>query len=116
VADFEFVRVIEERFGPPGPDALRLGYALSLSQRAAGVLSDGTVVRNVLEGTMNFMLRDDDGVVVASGRILDTTTWSTGGTTAAAAAAEEDAVRRLVRILADRTAATILAAVAEGGT
>ena len=110
VPGFDFVRAIEERFGPPGAAPLRLGYALGFSQRAAGVVPDGTAVRNVLEGSVSFALRDATGAAIVTGRLVDATTWSTGGTAAGAAAAELDAQRRLVRILADRTAAALIAA------
>ena len=113
-AAFDFVRAIEERFGPPGAAPLLLGYALGFSQRAAGVVPDGTAVRNVLEGSVSFALRDATGAAIATGRIVDASTWSTGGTAAAAAAAEIDAQRRLVRILADRVAAALVAADPEG--
>jgi LPS-assembly lipoprotein len=67
-------------------------------------------VRNVLEGSVSFALRDATGAAIVTGRLVDATTWSTGGTAAGAAAAELDAQRRLVRILADRTAAALIAA------
>ena len=77
VPGFDFVRAIEERFGPPGAAPLRLGYALGFSQRAAGVVPDGTAVRNVLEGSVSFALRDATGAAIVTGRLVDATTWST---------------------------------------
>jgi LPS-assembly lipoprotein len=112
-AAFELVARLEERLGPPGPDALRLAYALSLREEVLGRTAGVGDTRGQVSGTLRYELsRPGEAGVLHRGSVAAFAGYSRTATPLANRAAQEDARRRVTRMLADDLVTDLVASAA----
>jgi len=100
---FYFRNALEDRLGfsDPAP-RYGLSYQLSTSATRSAIAPDGRSLRQQIEGTVTFMLRDlTSNAVVYTQNKRAFVGYSTNGSSAATQAAARDAKRRLMQQLAD---------------
>ncbi|MEO8243233.1 MAG: LPS assembly lipoprotein LptE [bacterium] len=108
--DFNFVRRIDERFGPPDVGLYDLSYSITTTSNGVAITPDGAITRYNLSGRLDWTLtRHSDGLRMAGGTFDTFTSYSATGSTVAGLAAREDAGRRLMVILADEVVARLTA-------
>ena len=100
---FYFRNALEDRLGPSDPaPRYGLSYQLSSAESRSAIAPDGRSLRQQVEGTVTFMLRDlTNHVVVYTQNRRAFVGYSTNGSSAATQAAARDAERRLMQQLAD---------------
>ena len=104
---FYFRNALEERLGSSDPaPQYSLSYKLSTAASRSAIAPDGRSLRQQVEGTVTFMLRDltNNAVVYTQNRrafVGYSTNGSSAATQAATQAAARDAERRLMQQLAD---------------
>lgn len=108
--EFAFNRRLAERIGPEGEASFDLDYRMSIGVIPQAITPDEITTRYALNGTVEFALRDRQGMTVSSGRVSSFTSYSTTDTTIATLSAERDARERLARMLADQVVTRLLAA------
>ena len=100
---FYFRNALEERLGSSDSvSRYGLSYKLSAASSQSAIAPDGRTLRQQVEGTVTFMLRDltNNAVVYSQSRRAFVGS-STNGASAATQAAARDAERRLMQQLAD---------------
>ncbi|MGB1731932.1 MAG: LPS assembly lipoprotein LptE [Paracoccaceae bacterium] len=100
---FYFRNALEDRLGSSYPvHRYGLSYQLSTAASRSAIAPDGRSLRQQVEGTVKFMLRDltNNAVVYTQSRRAFVG-YSTNGSSAATQAAARDAERRLMQQLAD---------------
>ena len=108
--DFLYRAALEDRLGPSDPGAPILSYDVSVSESVIAVSRRENARRVQENGAVTWRITDPSGTVIASGREEGFTAWSSTGTTLSVRASERDAEARLMRLLADRTVAALIAA------
>ena len=100
---FYFRNALEDRLGSSDPmPRYGLSYQLSTAASRSTIAPDGRSLRQQVEGTVTFMLRDlTNHVVVYTQNRRAFVGYSTNGSSAATQAAARDAERRLMQQLAD---------------
>ena len=101
---FYFRNALEDRLGASDPaPRYGLSYQLSSAASRSAIAPDGRSLRQQVEGTVTFMLRDltNNAVVYTQNRGAFVG-YSTNGSSAAIQAAARDAERRLMKHLADQ--------------
>ena len=102
-SSFYFRNALEDRLGgaPPLP-RYGLSYKLSKSTTRSAITPDGQSLRQQVEGSVTFMLRNlETNAVVYTQNKRAFVGYSTNGSSAATQAAERNAERRLMQQLAD---------------
>jgi hypothetical protein len=100
---FYFRNALEERLGGSNPTPrYGLSYQLSAAAARSAIVPDGRSLRQQVEGTVTFMLRDltNNAVVYTQSRRAFVG-YSTNGSSAAIQTAARDAERRLMQQLSD---------------
>ena len=108
--DFLYRAALQDRLGPADPSAPLLGYSVSVSESVIAVSRRENARRVQENGAVTWRITDPSGTVIATGREEGFTAWSSTGTTLSVRASERDAEERLMRLLADRTLASLIAA------
>ncbi|OIQ33774.1 MAG: hypothetical protein BM559_09270 [Roseobacter sp. MedPE-SWchi] len=104
------VRDLEQRLGRSSNGPYKLDLTLSTRQEGQAITADNSITRYSIIGAAGYSLvRQSDGVVLASGSETSFTGYSATGSTVETLAGERDAFERLMRILADQIAARLLA-------
>lgn len=105
-----FAARIEERLGRPGPGAWRLAYTIETAPVGVGITPAGATTRVQLTGAVRFALRAAGAEApLLEGREESFAAYSTTDTAVATLVAEEAAETRLMRLLADRVVARLIA-------
>ena len=102
------VRRLEDRLGTPREADLVLAAQIRIGETAVGFLSGGEISRFNVEGQVDWQLTDSAGTAVMTGRERGFTSYAATSTTVATTSARRDARRRLMVILADHIATSIL--------
>ena len=102
------VRRLEDRLGTPREADLVLAAQIRIGETAVGFLSGGEISRFNVEGQVDWQLTDSTGTAVMTGRERGFTSYAATSTTVATTSARRDARRRLMVILADHIATSIL--------
>jgi LPS-assembly lipoprotein len=107
---YDFVKRIEDRFGPPGTAQYDLTYSIESASTGVGITAEGAITRYNLTGSVTWtLLRHADGLRMAGGTVNSFTSYSATGSTVAGLTAKEDAGRRLMTILADQIVTDLMA-------
>ena len=108
--EFELVRRLAARLGPPDPARYRLTYEVGTDVIRQGITPDNATTRFRLSGEVRYTMRDaGSDAVLLTGAVNSFTSWSATGTFVATQSAEQDAHRRLMHILADQIVTRLLA-------
>lgn len=102
------VRRLEDRLGTPQESDFVLAAQIRIGETAVGFLSGAEISRFNVEGQVDWQLTDSTGATVATGRERGFTSYAATSTTVATTSARRDARRRLMVILADHIATSIL--------
>lgn len=102
------VRRLEDRLGTPRESEFVLAAQIRIGETAVGFLSGAEISRFNVEGQVDWQLTDSTGATVATGRERGFTSYAATSTTVATTSARRDARRRLMVILADHIATSIL--------
>ncbi|MCV6593062.1 MAG: LPS assembly lipoprotein LptE [Silicimonas sp.] len=105
---FALVRRLEERLGEPTRGDLQLTADIFIGEESLGFLPDGEISRFSVEGRVDWVIKNADGVEVARGSEGSFTSYSATSTTVATRFAQRDARRRLMVIIADRITTDLL--------
>lgn len=112
---FAFVQEFEARLGRPATPRYDLLYRITTERIATGLTADNRTTRHDLVGAAEYTLQERaTGRVIGRGRVRSFTGYAATGSTVAGLAAEDDAMRRLMRILADQVVTRLMAHVAAG--
>jgi LPS-assembly lipoprotein len=104
------VRDLEQRLGRSNGGNYTLDLTLATRQEGQAITADNSITRYSIIGTAGYSLvRQSDGVVLASGTETSFTGYSATGSTVETLAGERDAYERLMRILADQIASRLVA-------
>jgi LPS-assembly lipoprotein len=100
---FYFRNALEDQLGSSDPaPKYGLSYQLNTAAMRSAITKDGRSLRQQVEGTVTFMLRDlSNNAVVYTQNRRAFVGYSTNGSPAATQAATRDAERRLMQQLAD---------------
>ncbi len=102
------VRRLEDRLGTPRDSDFVLAAQIRIDETAVGFLSGAEISRFNVEGQVDWQLTDNASATVATGRERGFTSYSATSTTVATTSARRDARRRLMVILADLIATSVL--------
>jgi len=107
---FYFRNALEDRLSTSTPSPLYgLSYRISTSTTRSAIAPDGQSLRQQVEGSVTFMLRQlSDNAVIYTQNRRAFVGYSTNGSSAATQAASRDAERRLMRQLADQVILDIM--------
>ncbi len=105
---FALVNRLEDRLGAPESPDYTLTANIRIREEAVGRLPDGSISRYNVVGRVPWALRRGDEAVL-SGTERSFTSYSATSTTVSTIIAQRAARERLMIIVADRIAATILA-------
>lgn len=109
-AGFVLVRALESRLGTPGDPRFRLSASIFRGEERVAITSQGVTNRFQIRGRVDYALRPETGgAAVTSGSVESFVSYSATRTTVATRAAQADAEERLMRLLADRIVAELLA-------
>lgn len=111
---FDLVERLEERLGRGDAATRALSHDIDVRQVGVAVSPTNAITRFNVIGSVTFSVTDTaDGTVLTRGKVSNFTAYSATGTTVSTRAAEIDALRRLMRILADQIVAQLLATSAD---
>jgi LPS-assembly lipoprotein len=104
--EYTLVARLEQRLGRASDGApFALAFTLRTGQEAVAITPAAEITRFNVLGSIDWRLIDTaSGTVAASGQVRSFTSYSATGSTIATRAARDDALDRLMKILADRTA------------
>lgn len=99
---------LEDRLGPPGPDAALLAVEPAVATVQEGVLPDRPPARERFDGRAAWRLAGPTGAVLARGEAEGFTGATIAGPAVSVRAAGQDARERLMVLLADRIVGQLL--------